>query len=127
MKRQKFAYASNKESRLQWLFMSPRPLCFIVSVDPLRRDEFEAEACCLTQAAAHGIPSPHLVARGHLREIPYLIQTFGRQGSCHVAPEPASGTGVTAGMWLLESTENGRHTDAQRPARAREIHGSRSA
>ena len=45
-------------------------------IDPLRKDEFEVEAWCLTRAAAHGIPSPRVIARGEVREIPYLIQSF---------------------------------------------------
>jgi len=58
-------------------------------VDPLRRDEFDVETWCLTQADAHGIPSPQVVARGHLRKVPYLIQTFveGTPATQHPAAE----------------------------------------
>src|SRR6478735_4591965 len=47
-----------------------------IPIDPLRPDEFESEAWCLTQAAAHGLPSPQPIARGQLGRVPYLIQTF---------------------------------------------------
>lgn len=47
-----------------------------VPVDPLRSNEYEVEAWALAQAAAHGIPSPRVVARGCLRDVPYLVQTF---------------------------------------------------
>jgi aminoglycoside phosphotransferase (APT) family kinase protein len=55
------------------------------AIDPLRHDEFEVEEWCLAQAAAHGIPSPEVVARSSLRGVPYLIETFveGTPGTRH--------------------------------------------
>ncbi len=44
--------------------------------DARRKDEYEIEAWCLAQAAAHGIPSPAVVTRGTAKGVPYLIQTF---------------------------------------------------
>lgn len=58
------------------------------AVDPRRPDEFQTEAWCLTQAAAHGIPSPCVVAVGVLHDVPYLVQTF-------VAGAPGTGAGLS--------------------------------
>ena len=44
--------------------------------DPRRQDSYAVEAWCLARAAAVGIPSPVLVARGVLGQVPYLVQTF---------------------------------------------------
>ncbi|MGI8577890.1 MAG: phosphotransferase [Nocardioidaceae bacterium] len=62
--------------------------------DARRKDEYQIEAWCLAQAAAHGIPSPAVVARGTASGVPYLIQTFvaGASGA-------ASG-GAASWQWL---------------------------
>ena len=58
--------------------VSARSARFVVRfpIDLLRRDEFQTEEWCLTQAAVYGIPSPQVVARGVLHGVPYLVQTF---------------------------------------------------
>jgi len=45
-------------------------------VDPLRDDEYEVEAWALTQAVAHGIPSPTPIAMGRHQGVRYIVQTF---------------------------------------------------
>ncbi len=47
-----------------------------LAIDPLRQDEFGIEEWCLFRAAVYGVPSPAVVARGSLRKVPYLIQSF---------------------------------------------------
>ena len=46
------------------------------AVDPLRVDEFLAEAWCLRLASAHGIASPAVVAVGVLEGVPYAVHRF---------------------------------------------------
>jgi len=46
------------------------------AVDPLRGDEFTVEAWCLQLAAAHGIPTPEVIAVGTLNQVPYAVQRF---------------------------------------------------
>jgi len=56
---------------------SPDPTHVIrFAIDAAAEDKVEVEAWALTQAAAHGIPSPGVVATGELHGVPYLVQEF---------------------------------------------------
>jgi aminoglycoside phosphotransferase (APT) family kinase protein len=46
------------------------------AIDTAREDSVDLEAWALTQAGCHGIPSPSVVATGHLSGVPYLVQAF---------------------------------------------------
>jgi Ser/Thr protein kinase RdoA (MazF antagonist) len=46
------------------------------AIDSARQDSIDVEAWALTQATAHGIPSPSVVATGHVSGVPYLVQAF---------------------------------------------------
>jgi tRNA A-37 threonylcarbamoyl transferase component Bud32 len=46
------------------------------AIDHARQDSVDLEAWALTQAARQGIPSPSVVAAGHLSGVPYLVQSF---------------------------------------------------
>ena len=57
--------------------------------DPLDNDDFAKEEFCLGFARRIGIPSPHVIARGELQDIPYLVQSFiaGESGEYGRSPE----------------------------------------
>lgn len=56
---------------------SPEPTHVIrFAIDAAAEDRVEVEAWALTRAAAHGIPSPRVVATGELHGVPYLVQEF---------------------------------------------------
>ncbi len=53
---------------------SPDPTHVIrFAIDAAAEGKVEVEAWALTQAAAHGIPSPGVVATGELHGVPYLV------------------------------------------------------
>ena len=56
--------------------------------DPLRPDEFEVEQWCLRMAEQAGIGSPHVLARGRLGDVPYLIHTFVVAAEGEPGPSP---------------------------------------
>lgn len=65
------------------------------ALDPLRADGYETEAWCLTQAAAHGVPGPEVLAIGALEDVPYLIETY---------VDGAAGTSGGLAEWRLLGT-----------------------
>lgn len=59
------------------------------AIDAAAEDTVQVEAWALTRAAAHGIPSPRVVATGQLHGVPYLVQEFvaGARGPDRRSPE----------------------------------------
>ena len=47
-----------------------------IPIDGLRKDEFEVEQWCLSQAVKQGIPSPRVIGRGDVSGTPYIVLTY---------------------------------------------------
>lgn len=75
------------------------------AIDPLRQNDFPIEAWCLTAAAAHGIPSPHVVASGSMRTVSYLVQSFVRGETASLAPTTQSWRWLGRYARILHSIE----------------------